>query len=106
MPPISAHLTALPVEALAENLIVEHGLLERDRQRLLCAEADRVVELLLVLDAADLGSLDRPPRRGSRRESDSRARPPRAGSATSPVRGSGSRCRAASGPRCRRSRLT
>ena len=41
-------------DALGEHLVVEHGLLERDRQHLLRAEADRVRELLRVLDAGHL----------------------------------------------------
>ena len=40
--------------ALVEDDVVEHGLVERDRKNLLGAEADRVLELLLVRDAVDL----------------------------------------------------
>ena len=46
------------VDALAEHVVVEHGLLDRDRQRLLGAEADRVLELLRVVDARDLEDAD------------------------------------------------
>src|SRR5262249_14554067 len=44
----------LVVHALAEDVVVEHRLLDRDRQRLLGAETNRVLELPRVLDAADL----------------------------------------------------
>ncbi len=40
--------------ALVEDDVVEHGLVERDRKNLLGAEADRVLELLLVPDSVDL----------------------------------------------------
>src|SRR5437764_563386 len=46
-------LSRLRVRRLRQQLPVEHGLLERDRQCLLCAEADRVRELLGVVDARD-----------------------------------------------------
>ena len=39
---------------LAEHAVVEHRLVERDRQRLLGAEADGVEELLLVVDRGEL----------------------------------------------------
>src|SRR5205085_12476070 len=39
---------------LAEDAVVEDGLLDRDRERLLRAEADRVPELLRVDDADDV----------------------------------------------------
>ena len=45
--PVLAHL-------LVEDDVVEHGLVERDREDLLGAEADRVLELLRVRDAVDL----------------------------------------------------
>ena len=35
-------------------MVVEHGLVERDRQRVLRAEANRVLELLVVVDAGDV----------------------------------------------------
>ena len=44
--------------ALAENLEVEDRLVDRDRQRLLRAEADSVRKLLLILDACDLDRAD------------------------------------------------
>ena len=47
--------------ALGEHLVVEHRLLERDRQHLLGAEADRVRELLRVVDAGDLEGADADP---------------------------------------------
>ena len=46
------------VDAFAEDLIVQHRLVDRDRQRLLCAEPDRVGELLRVVDAGDLEGAD------------------------------------------------
>ena len=45
---------ALAVGVLAEDVVVEHRLLERDREHFLRPEADRVRELLRVVDAADL----------------------------------------------------
>ena len=42
------------VDALAQHVVVEHGLLDRDRQDLLRAEPDRVLELARVLDPGDL----------------------------------------------------
>ena len=45
---------ALAVGLLAEDVVVEHRLLERDREHFLRPEADRVRELLRVVDAADL----------------------------------------------------
>ena len=55
----AAHdLAGLLVRGLLEHAPVEHCLLERDRQRLLRAEADRVRELALVVDAGDLERAD------------------------------------------------
>ena len=39
---------------LAEDVPVDHGLLDRDRQSLVSAEANSVFELLYVVDAADV----------------------------------------------------
>src|SRR2546425_9518724 len=55
------YLLAFPVDALLQHLVVEHGLLDRDRKRLLGAEADRVGELLRVVDARDLERTDADP---------------------------------------------
>ena len=41
-----------------EDVVVDHGLVERDREHLVRAEADRVLELVLVLDAGDLDHAD------------------------------------------------
>ena len=49
------------VDTLAEHLVVEHGLVDRDRQRLLRAEPDRVGKLLLVFDPGDLEGADADP---------------------------------------------
>src|SRR5207249_4194017 len=46
------------VDAVAEHLVVEHCLLDRDRQHLLGAEADRVLELLRIVDPGDLEDAD------------------------------------------------
>src|SRR5581483_3261992 len=46
---------------LLEHAVVEHRLVERDRQGLLGAEADGVDELLLVGDAGDLEAADADP---------------------------------------------
>ncbi len=48
------HVGAVLALALVEDDVVEHGLVERDRKDLLGAEADRVLELLLVRDSVDL----------------------------------------------------
>ena len=40
--------------SISEDLEVEHGLVDRNRQRFLSPEADRVGELLRVFDAGDL----------------------------------------------------
>ena len=53
-----AHALAVLVGPLAEDVVVEHRLLDRNRQRLLGAEADRVLELLRVVDAGDLEDAD------------------------------------------------
>jgi len=45
-------LPGLLVGGLVQQLPVEHGLLERDRQGFLCAKLDCVRELLRVIDAA------------------------------------------------------
>jgi hypothetical protein len=45
---------ALVVGVLAEDVVIEHGLLDRDRENLLRSVADRVRELLGILDPADL----------------------------------------------------
>ena len=50
----AGHLLALVVHRLREHLVVEHRLLERNRQHLLSAEADRVRKLLRIVDAGDL----------------------------------------------------
>ena len=42
------------VHRLADDVVVEHGLVERDRQRLVRPEADGVAELALVVDAVDV----------------------------------------------------
>ena len=47
--------------ALGEHLVVEHRLLERDRQHLLRTEADRVRELLRILDPGHLERADADP---------------------------------------------
>ena len=52
---------AVVVRPLAEDVVVEHGLLDRDRERLLGAVADRVLELLRVGDAGDLEDADADP---------------------------------------------
>jgi hypothetical protein len=44
----------LAVGLLAEDVVVEHRLLERDREHFLRPVADRVRELFRVFDAADL----------------------------------------------------
>ena len=49
---------AFLIKGLAENLVVEHGLLERNRERLLGAEANGVLELLRIVDAADVEGSD------------------------------------------------
>ena len=54
----AAHLLALVVDRLREHLVVEHRLLERNRQHLLRAEADRVRELLRIVDAGHLEGAD------------------------------------------------
>src|SRR6185295_5460583 len=54
----SVLLLALVVDALAEQLVVEHGVLERDRERLLGAEVNGVLELLRVVDPAELEHAD------------------------------------------------
>ena len=48
------HRLAFLVLRLPEDLVVEHRLLDLDREGLLCAEANRVLELLRVVDADDL----------------------------------------------------
>ena len=48
-------------DALGEHLVVEDGLLERDRQHLLRPEADRIRELLRVLDPRHLEGADADP---------------------------------------------
>src|SRR5947207_12218318 len=48
----------LLVGALAEHVIVEHGLVNRDRQGLLRTKADRVRQLLLVVDTGNLERAD------------------------------------------------
>ena len=53
-----AHRVALVVDALAEHVEVEDRLLDRDRQRLLGAEPNGVLELLRVVDARDLEDPD------------------------------------------------
>ena len=53
-----ADLVAVLVDAVAEHLVVEHCLLDRDRQHLLRAEADRVLELLRIVDPGDLEDAD------------------------------------------------
>ncbi len=52
------HRSAVLVAALTEDVVVEHRLVERDRKRLLRAEADRVLELLLVVDAHEVENAD------------------------------------------------
>src|SRR5947209_2803763 len=47
------HLAALGL-LLAEHAVVEHRLVERDRQRLLGAEPNRVEELIFVVDGREL----------------------------------------------------
>src|SRR3954447_26743370 len=54
----AVRLLALFVRLLADDLVVEHRLLERDRQHLLGAEADRVLEMGRVGEAADLEAAD------------------------------------------------
>ena len=53
-----AHDVALLVDPLAKDVVIEHGLLDRDRKGLLGAEADRVLELLRIVDARDLEDPD------------------------------------------------
>ena len=48
-------------DALGEDLVVEHRLLERDRQHLLGPEANRIRELLRVLDPRHLEGADADP---------------------------------------------
>ena len=45
-------------------MVVEHRLVDRDRERLVRAEADRVRELPLVVDAVELEDADADPVRG------------------------------------------
>src|SRR5580765_3728772 len=51
----------LLVDSLTEHLVVEHRLVDRNRQRLLGPEADRVSELLGVGDPRDLERADADP---------------------------------------------
>src|SRR3954452_23427901 len=53
-----ANLVAVVVEPLAEDVVIEYRLLDRNRERLLGAEADGVFELLRVVDAGDLEDPD------------------------------------------------
>ena len=48
-------------DALGEDLVIEHRLLERDRQHLLGAEANRVRKLLRILDPGHLERADADP---------------------------------------------
>ena len=52
---------AFLVRRLAQHLVVEDGLVDRDREGFLRAELDRVRELLRVLDARDLQGADADP---------------------------------------------
>ena len=59
-----ADARAFVVGRLREHLVVEHGFVDRDRQRFLRAEPDRVGELLRIVDAHDLERPDADPVRG------------------------------------------
>ena len=48
------------VDALADDVVVDHRLVDRDRERLVRAEADRVRELALVVDPSTRGRGRRP----------------------------------------------
>src|SRR5439155_10644724 len=65
-------------DAFAEHLVVEHCFVDRNRQCLLCTEANRVRELLGIFDARDLEGADTDPVVGDA-ETDSTLRQPMRG---------------------------